>query len=260
MKKDILIFSIIVLFSVFTGFETYKILSQKEEKIEIIPVELSYQELKVFTEYIPIESFYNFNPYKEDISANNIGDNIFIAIALEKAANKECSDSSLCGENMTKKVKSLDTIYSKYYSIDYINSILKEMYNYELEDLKETTNEEGIYNSSVGKFAYEEGFFYKVGDNKNTNDNIFHRNLITAYGANNMELIIEEYAGYGDKEDFSIKDYREDKSIDINFDYYDQYEKFIHNFFIEQRHEFTKYRHTFKRSESGYYWVKTEVA
>lgn len=259
MKKDILLFTIIIIASFITGFLKYNHLSQSEEKKEIIPVELSYQELKKYIEYVPIEKYYNFNPYTENINISNIGDNILIAIALDKAATNECTDKVKCGENMDKKVKSLDTIYSKYYSLDYINSILKEMYNYELKDLKETTNIDNVYNSSVGKYAYEEGYFYKVGDTK-TNTKLFHRNLITAYGATNEELIIEEYAGYGDELDFSIKDYRNDKSIDINYDYYDQFEKFIHNFFIEQRKEFTKYRHTFKKSESGYCWVKTEVA
>lgn len=257
MKKDILLFLTIILISIGAYFLTYNILSNSEKE-EIVNVELTYEELKHYITYVPIDQYNNFNPYNEDTNINNIGPNVLISFALQKASQIECSDTTKCGDNLDKKVKNLDVIYSKYYSLDYINSILKEMYDYELKDLNETTTSENTYNSSAGRFAFEDNFFYKVGDTTLSNSNI-HRNLITGYSANNKYLIIEEYAGYGDESDFALKDYRNDKIVEINYDFYDQFENYIHNFFINKRQEFTKYRHTYKKGEQGYYWYSSKA-
>lgn len=257
MKKDILLFAIIILISIGASFLTYNILA-KNGKEDIINLELTYAELKHYITYVPIDQYNNFNPYNEDTNINNIGSNVLISIALQKASQEECLDATKCGDNLDKKVNNLDIVYSKYYSFDYINNILKEMYNYELKDLNETTTSETTYNSSAGRFAYENNFFYKVGDTTVSNQNI-HRNLITGYSANNKYLIIEEYAGYADKYDFALKDYRSDKIVEINYDYYDQFESHIHNFFINKRQEFTKYRHIYKKGEHGYYWYSTKA-
>lgn len=260
MKKDVIIFLIIGLASGIVGFLAYKQAETEDlkNKKDIQQIELSYKDLKELISYVPYDLYNNYNPYENDCSVDKVSDEILIANALNKLSANECTESNECSKDGKKNVAVLDVTANGYYSLASVKDLVKTMYNKDLENVKETTGWDSIYNSTAGKFALVDGLFLRVGDNE-VPWGINHYNLISAYGATTEEIIIFDYAGYGNQNRYSVMDYKTDLEIDTNFVYFDKvFNSYAKNLFIEKRGEFPKYKHIFKKGENGYYWLETK--
>ena len=127
-----------------------------------------------------------------------------------------------------------------------IESLLKKMYNLELKDfnLKENSNK---YVATAGGICY---LYVKQGFTPlECSGSEGKLSKIDSYEANDQELVIYEYA-VGLDAGNNINDYYTQKIINIDDD---------DNYFDKHYKEFTKYKHTFKKNDTGYYWYQTEV-
>lgn len=260
MKKNVIIFLIIILASVIVGFLAYNQAKTQdlENKKDIKEIELSYEDLKELISYVPYDLYNNYNSYENDCMVDKVSEEILIAMALNKLSASECLENADCSKLEKKKVQALEVEATGYYSFSSVKDLVKTMYNKDLENVKETTSWDSVYNSTAGKFALVDGFFLRVGDNE-VPWGINHYNLISAYAATTEEIIIFDYAGYGNQNRYAVMDYKTDKEIDTNFNYFDKvFKNYAKNLFIEKRKEFPKYKHIFKKGENGYYWLETK--
>ena len=142
---------------------------------------------------------------------------------------------------------------STYYYISEtkIEPLLKKMYNLELKDF----NLKEDHSNYVGAFDGTCYYYFKQGFSPSgCAGSIEKLSKIDSYEANNEELIIYEYAAGLDAGN-QIFDYYTHKTIDMNK--YD--EEAAREYFKKHYTEFNKYKHTYKKNDTGYYWYQTEM-
>jgi len=242
---------------------------QDNNKKEEEKITLSEKELEQYLSYIPNGNDYslynNNNPIQGayDMKVANINiinknlllaraitllsnDNKYFANNKEISLNKKIMSSIMGVESIDEELTTKD-----YYSLTFINSKLKEMYNYELGSLKNAMEVEDTFNINGMCYYYDNGNIIMCGGGDNFQTNI---NLIEKYEANEKELIIYENAAL-------LLELNEEK---ILRDYYNKYEVKINNnnainYIKEHKDKFTKYKHIYKKNDTGYYWYHTEV-
>lgn len=238
-------------------------------------ITLSNQELEKYLSYIP---YYNQtdNAYVSKLKDYQTIDKDFLKIAIINSI-QECFDNDeiKCPFNHStpKKIKAKMKYYEgdetpNYIPLDYINKILLEQYNLELTDLKNSLNddEDGMQIGGM-TFIYEDGYFLRLNGGGGYEQSTIIK-LLDSYTATKDELIIYEYAANHQKlsETFeeinSLVDYRNGKKIDLTNTCNDSQTEnnCALNILKQQKNTYTKYKHTFKKNKTGYYWTKTEVA
>ncbi len=242
--------------------------SSKPEKIT-----LKEEELEKYLGYIPNGDYLgNDNKFtqgaynSQNITIKTINKNLLLAKAISINSenynfnvNKDvllnnsimCETSGCIGDNAPTK---------NYYSLTYINSKLKAMYNYEFPSYKEITKYEDTLNIDGMCYYYSNGNFIMCGGGNSRN--VTKASLLDNYEATNEELIVYEITAKfyeqtkdGGTTSLVLEDYYNSKKVEIK-----ENDASKANEYLEQnKQEFTKYKHTFKKNSTGYYWYSTEV-
>lgn len=236
-------------------------------------ITLSSKELEKYLSYVPyyyqsdnayVPKLKNFDSLNED----------FLKIVVLNTI-QECLDDDeiTCPfDHSTPRTIKAELKYyegdktSNYIPLTYVNKILKENYNIELTNLKNAKNDaEDAFQVDGMKFIYEDGYFLRLnGGGKWDTGN--HMSILANYTATNEELIIYEYAASYQTSDEQLNnanfliDYRNNKKIDLTNTCSENDNNCALNTLKQHQNEYTKYKHTFKKNSTGYYWTKTEVA
>ncbi len=248
--------------------------NQPTENIKPETITLKEEELKKYLSYIPNGDYLNNNEFitgaynQSNINLNNINKNLFLAKAIKLndenynyESNQEikmnsdimCEAVECVGDNATTK---------NYYPLTFINSKLKEMYNYELTDLQNAATYEDTLNIGGMCYYYDNGNFIKCGGGNSTIST--KASLLDSYEATSDELIIYEYAA-----NFYLNNDPNGSSLWILEDYYNNHKieikdknidsSYANKYLEKYKNDFKKYKHTFKKNSLGYYWYSTEV-
>lgn len=268
MKKSTLYAIIVVLVAIIAVGGTYIVMSNstndrnKENETDNDKKneqnKLSDEELKKYLGYIPNQrTEIEKSVYKNPTSSSNIDQKELLGKTLnDKFA--ECKSNDSCQSQNTDFL-GLNS-YFDVISKSEIDKVMMERYNIKLNNLKESSSDYAATYSSC--YYYNKGYFFEnelcVG-----HGDYEHLSIIETQEINkNDELVIYEYAALAES-DFDdelnkinyIMDYKTSKKATLN----DSLENAA-NYFEEHKKEFTKYKHTFKKNETGYYWLKTEIA
>lgn len=227
---------------------------------------LSDEELKKYLGYIPNQrTEIEKSVYKNPTSSSNIDQKELLGKTLnDKFA--ECKSNDSCQSQNTDFL-GLDSYVNeegKPYAFDVISKseidkVVMERYNTKLNNLKESTSDYVATYSSC--YYYNKGYFFE-NESCVGHEDYEHLSIIETQEINeNDKLVIYEYAALAES-DFDdelnkinyIMDYKTSKKTILN----DSLENAA-NYFEEHKKEFTKYKHIFKKNETGYYWVKTET-
>ncbi len=210
--------------------------TKKEEKIT-----LSNIELNTYLSYVP--NAYEFNAYtKNSINVKDVKTLYLASMAM--------------GLN-----------HKSIYSPEEVKSYVLNMYNV-------TINNFEIYKDTEECIGIYDGFGYSLKENEITTEiyntsNATTIHYIDDYEASKEELIIYEYAGLYLKDFYTDENDKEVYTLDLK-DYHNGYQADIYkicnnssscatNYLKENKAKFTKYKHTFKKNDTGYYWYQTEV-
>lgn len=231
--------------------------NNKEEQIT-----LSDSELEEYLSYIP-------NVYIEDkgiaytykYSDKTSIDNFYLlGTALKKLALK-CFENNNCYVDKTLYYPDGESSMNGYYAYNKSDAdvLMKKMYNINNYEINSIFPE---YVASDGGLCY----YYKDNEFISTDcaTSGSHFSNITNYSVSTNELIIYEVVADYDNYQSIITDYYTDKEINLNIainnnEAYDKAVIEMEKYFKEHQTEFTKYKHTYKKNDSGYYWYSTEV-
>lgn len=287
MKKNILIYGTILLLAcALTGTITYILMDEKDKEPEIKDpasnnedksnnnvennktetIKLSEKELAEYLTYIPQDSEYaDRNVYKNTkITIETVDKTLLRDYILNISSN--CLESNSCPFDISKSITitgnfdftELSQNTNSYIPLTYVNKQLTKMYNYELTNLKNATSIEDEFTAGGMGYIYQNGNFILTGGGSTGGS---HISLLENYNATKEELVIYEYAALyssefnGEENKYDINDYYNKYSVQVtgkNFNF-KQYLK-------EHKDKFTKYKHTYKKNDTGYYWYSTEVA
>ncbi len=238
--------------------------NQPTENIKPETITLKEEELKKYLGYVPnyqyVDDMIVYNYQKKDL--NNIGEKTLIAIALSEA-RYECGEKAKLDHQkhciMKKKIKYLyddeGEFETEAYTFDEIKKIMLKMYNYQINNLAETTSWDTTYSGAASGFAYQDGYFLMVASGLGDTNNYLSE--ISKYEATKDELTIWEHRSYYDWNTYSnnyvLMDYLKKKMGEFKTEEETQ-EYFKHN-----QDKFTEYKHIFKKNSTGYYWYSTEA-
>lgn len=227
--------------------DTEKI-EDKEEQIT-----LSESELETYLNYVPyrgniLKNDNNINPYLQNLKVTDLNDINLTEYAI-RLANFE----------------DLDYIFEEDYlikiSANEVKSILKSVYNKSIEYFKtgKDNNNQEYYNINCLSLLYENNFFYgRFG----CGDAETKVGVVDNYKLENNNLIIYEYAGLLDDLIGKIYNIKNNQTItNIEIGYQEDLAETIAKatkYIKENKIKFTKYKHTFKKNNTGYYWYSTE--
>ncbi len=298
MEKYIYIAIIIILVGVISAGATYIIMKNNDKtdikenenkpnikednntKEEIEKITLTPKELEEYLSYIPLGDYLNYENLTKgaydlkSVNINTIDKNLLISLIISKYGseynfnkNKEvkvnndimCEVGGCYEENATTK---------NYYPLSYLNPKIKKIYNSEITNLKNAVKVSDSLNFRGMCYYYDTGNFIPCGGGEN---NRLIVNYIDEYNATKEELIIYEYAveclselntETGEENNYILNMSTNTKtnvnSITNNINDNDQYQEQIKKYLKENKSKFTKYKHTFKKSNDGYYWYSTE--
>ena len=280
MKKNTLLYVIItILLIVIAVGITYIIMNNKNNEEITEPsnndnnqeenndeqITLSESELQEYLSYVPIEDGYVHDVYQNKYTnIQNIDKAILRNMALIKASDCLYKEYT-CPYNHEKEIEievNYDTysetvVTNNYIPLEYINKLLHQMYNYEISALKEKT----ILNAGGMGYIYSNEYFIMIGGGWAATE---HISVLDDYNANEEELVIYEYGAYYDSFENKLYDYYTEKETDLGNlsenTSYDDKMTMLHNYLKEHKTEFTLYKHTFKKNDTGYYWYSTEIA
>lgn len=253
----------------------------KEEKVT-----LTNEELEKYLSYIP--KFSSYDPYDEkafndynaysykEINANSIDKKALVANILTIYFFDCINDSGTCLSDGEIPIKYLyddritdGSIVPKadmYVPLSYVNEVMNKMYNTSLTDLTESKTFDDLYLGADGGWAYQNEYFLKVTSALPNDGTII--NYLDSYNIENNDLIIYEYVSKYDIEyskDGLIKypkliDYHNHYEVDISNICDAEDDACIKNYLKDNKDKFTKYKHIFKKNNTGYYWYSTEVS
>ena len=140
-----------------------------------------------------------------------------------------------------------------------LNPILSKMYDMDIDDFNLVNNYENdiaVWNGICFQY-FDNGFSYRY-----CAGSIDKISIIENYEANDNELIIEEYA-VGLDVGNNLTDFYTQKEVeDLAYTQIPKGEEInrAEEYLEEHKDEFTLYKHTFKKNDTGYYWYSTEIA
>lgn len=262
MKKNIILYIIIVILAcALTGSVVYVLMSnrdqdktkeeenkeqnnnQEEESEE--QVTLSERELEEYLKYIPQDNMNeNQNMYINPKSINELTPETLLGATLNYA--DKYTDLRITTELGD------EFLFSK----DKINELMQKLYNKEVPQLEAEIEFGCVFYSEQDDNHYiQSGGCGSEG---------IHLSKIDSYQATEEELIIYEYGAYVEEIEGSdyvaiIKDYISGESSYIGMPCPDT-ENDYSCYLEESLNDYTLYKHTFKKNDTGYYWYSTEVA
>ncbi len=140
-----------------------------------------------------------------------------------------------------------------YIKVGDAKDLMKKMFNTEIGEI--SNNVEGyITTFKCGVFALNEDEILLSGGCGNNTE---HYSKIDNYDVRDEELVVYEYAArysFDDEGNGELGDYHIDKSLSFTN------EEDARKYFDKYYGQYTKYKHTFKKNKTGYYWYGTEVA
>ena len=147
-----------------------------------------------------------------------------------------------------------EPVYGLYYfTMDYINNLLDEMYHIRLSNLEESTSWDNIYAGADGTFALQNGYF--LMSSSGIGESWYHVGFVSDWIEEDNELIIYEVGAYRDTYTQTLNDYHNGYKIAL-----DAYDVTLDTKILkENQSSFTHYKHVFKKSDSGYFWYSTEA-
>ena len=226
--------------------------------------EIEVREISKYLSYVPYYLPLDFSAYDEDVSIDDIGQNVLIAMALTRGMDNyyagKC-DKVGCGYYLDNPIEiqylyenSEEPVYGLYYfTLDYINNLLDEMYHIQLSNLEESTSWENTYAGAYGTFALQNDYF--LMSSSGIGESMYHVGFVSDWIEEDNELIIYEVGAYQDTYTHTLNDYHNGYEIVIDA-YDDTLDKEI---LKENQSSFTHYKHVFKKGDKGYFWYSTEA-
>ena len=279
MKKNTILYIIItILLIVIAVGVTYIIMDNKNNEKVVEPnnneeqendnqdqeeqVTLTEEELIEYLSYVPKNNLLSeFNTYETPSNINDLTDSVIISNALRVLTNNTNFDSM---EDSYTIEDFPDYSFDIRYSSEEIIEQTLKMYNYKVTNLTNVTSSnigEGMYGSTQFIFDYYNGYFYGINACADCSDN--HISKIKEYSATEEELIIYEYGAYlesemGENHNTRLVDYQTSKEENLE-NPCSSTENDYSCYYDDLLDEFTLYKHTFKKNDTGYYWYSTEV-
>lgn len=245
--------------------------NKKEEKQE--EIKLTEEELKEYLNYIPQGDILSYGAYgNKKSSVDTFDKNKLLGSALlysySEGISKNLYSTKYFDTKKYFKFYGEEGFETEYITKDNLNSFLKKMYNITISDININ---DGTKIDAFGLiFCYQDKEFYLCGSGGGTT--AIH--VIENYQVNDQTLIIEEVNAWmvsngagifdinnRDKyyyfDENGYEDYRKQNGTTINGNatYEFDFEKYIK----DNKDKFTKYKHTFLKNDTGYYWYSTEV-
>lgn len=231
-------------------------------------VTLTNEELEEYLSYIPKDaSDGGFNAYTTPTNVNDIGNNVLLGKTLDYVF-------SLCDNETCERKDNLDTgyLYQDMLNVAVPKATIDDLMlkRYNLKYIVKENLSEMVTSYSATCFYYIDDSF--IADTCSSSFYPNYLNVVDSYEATNDNLIIYEYAVTNDSTEIfdmagdyikikynKILDYYTDYSVDV-YDICKYDTDCANNYFKEHKTDFTKYKHTFKKNDKGYYWYSTEVA
>ena len=218
-------------------------------------ITLKEEELKKYLSYVPYresltEKDDNINAYLNNLKLTDLSDKYLTEYALKLANYKSFENFDLSSDFIVKV------------STKEIKNILKKAYNKEIESFKTGRNSNGqeYYQINCMGFVYKDDSFYGRYGCGGLKTKI---EVIGDYKIEDNDLIIYEYVGIFDDIIGDIYNIKNDKNITNisknSEEDYDVYTARATAYVQEHKTEFPKYKHTFKKNDTGYYWYSTEA-
>ncbi len=262
IEKYIYIAIIIILVGFITSLTTYMIMSNnnkpevKEENKpnENIPNEqitLSEEKLNDLISYVPVRyDKKEFNSYLTNIKLESFSDKELIENALLSIYNNKISLKLENNENNDIT----DIVISK----NEMQNILKQYYN---RNIIEFNEQEEYYQIDYNIFTFKNNVFNYIGSRGG--DFGEKVGIIDNYELLNNDLIIYEYAADLNQNTLELANLKNQEimtelNLPEQYEYKDV-EKSALSYIKNHKTEFTKYKHTFKKNTTGYYWCSTEA-
>ena len=253
MKKNTVLYIIITILLIIIAVGITYIIMDKND-INNNPNENNNQEEQITLSEEELEEYLSYIP--KDIINNE--QNMYI----NPRTNDELPIETLLGAalNYADKYTNLrqETEYGDtfLFSKNEINSLMKKMYNKEPVPLEDEIE----YNCAIYS-EYDNNYYLQSGG---CGIGQIHLRKIDSYQATEEELVIYEYAAYLEETEGAdyvaiIKDYINDEKAYLGMPCPDTENDFS-CYFEESVGDFTLYKHTFKKNDTGYYWYSTEVA
>lgn len=233
-------------------------------------ITLSKSELEKYLSYVPIdtESYLNRNVYNQaSVNLETINKTLLRDMGIIRISS--CFDNDNCSFDTNNEIPiNIDLfptyeiqVSTKNIPLIYLNELLQQMYNYELTDLKNALSIEDVFDAGGMSYIYQDGYFLLLAGGPSGGE---HISVLDNYEANEEELVIYEYTAYYDSSENKLIDYYTESETDLDGwcgNTTDE-EKIIvlHDYLEEYKNEFTLYKHTFKKNDTGYYWYSTEIA
>ncbi len=243
MKKILIVLGVLLVFILFIVRRNY------------IKININEEDLNKYLSYVPsIEELKIYD--KKKTILDDIPEKFLITKILDKELS--CWDQENCDFDMHLKlpIKNGEVFYYEgdyvdkyYFPFEYIKNKMEEYYNKDLKNLEETKKIEDVYNATLG-FIYQDDYFLSTGGGE-TSD--LFVSYVDSYKASRKELIIYEYAGHYNYFEETLGDYYNNYKVKLD------YETDFYNYLKENKEKFTKYKHVFKKNDTGYYWYSTEV-
>ena len=244
-KYIYLVLGIILVVVIACGI-TYMIATNKKTEIkEKQRITISEDGLKEYLKYVPKDIMNeNQNMYINPQNSDDLSTETLLGATLNYADNyTDLRISTELGDEF---------LFSK----EKINELMQKMYNKKIPKL-----EDEIKFGCVFYSEYDNNNYIQSGGCGSEN---IHLNKIDSYLATEGELIITEYAAYYDSFENTLNDYYTNKETDLggwcgNTSSEEKIE-ILDNYLDAHKDEFTLYKHTFKKNDTGYYWYSTEIA
>lgn len=212
--------------------------NNKDEK----PVAVSEREVRNLLKYVPddvLDSEAFGNVYQNGASINELDKKLLLGKTLAYAWEED-NLITWVGDEAYIKVRDA-------------KDLMKKMFNTEIGEI--SNNVEGyITTFKCGVFALNEDEILLSGGCGNNTE---HYSKIDNYDVRDEELVVYEYAArysFDDEGNGELGDYHIDKSLSFTN------EEDARKYFDKYYGQYTKYKHTFKKNKTGYYWYGTEVA
>ncbi len=227
--------------------------NKDNEKEEIT---LSEEELRKYLGYVPYVHDKDTNKNVYFYRSKNI-DEINRKIIYGMVLDALCRKNDNCNQINNLFYNNADgeeIVYNFVIDEDDFFTLLKEMYN--LSDITLTKPSQGY--AALGYMCYyydsNSSKFYGVSNCGGTSYMSFSK--IVDYKVSNEELIIYEIYGYYDL--MVLKNVITNQEYEVDTSLSGKYEE-LNKYFLDNIDKFPKYKHTFRKNETGYYWYQTEV-
>ena len=231
-------------------------------------ITLSESELEEYLSYVPIdtENYLNRNVYKASVNLDSIDKTLLRDMGIIKISN--CFDNDTCPFDTSNEILiKIDlfpyyenNVTTKYIPLTYLNELLHQMYNYELTNLENASSIEDSFDAGGMSYIYQDGYFLSLTGGSSGGE---HISVLDNYEATEEELVIYEYAAYYDSFENKLIDYHTTVETDLGGwcgnTTYEEKMIILQNYLEEHKTEFTLYKHTFKKNDTGYYWYQTEI-